>query len=97
MIRHTVSFRLNPSLGAAGAERFFNAAQALSLITGVERFEHLRQVSTTSAFTDGFSMEFADRAAYDAYNEDPLHVTFVRDYWATSVADFQELDFVPVE
>jgi hypothetical protein len=97
MIRHTVSFRLRPELGAAGTERFFAAAQALSLITGVERFERLRQVSAKSAFTDSFSLEFADQDGYDAYNADPLHVAFLRDYWATSVAEAQELDFVPAD
>jgi hypothetical protein len=39
-------------------------------------------------------MVFADRAAYQAYNEHPTHVVFVRERWDKEVEDFQELDFV---
>ena len=41
----------------------------------------------------GFSMEFADQAAYDAYNEHPTHVAFVSDIWIPEVEDFLEIDY----
>ena len=38
-------------------------------------------------------MEFADRAAYERYNEHPAHVAFVRDRWQAEVTAFQEIDY----
>jgi len=38
-------------------------------------------------------MEFADRAAYDGYNEHPDHVRFVQERWLAEVADFLEVDY----
>jgi len=40
-------------------------------------------------------MEFADRAAYASYNEDPDHVRFVQERWLEEVADFLEIDYEP--
>lgn len=59
----------------------------------MEVFEVLREVSLKNPFAHGLSMEFADRAAYEAYNEHPEHVAFVRDRWLSQVADFQEIDY----
>ena len=42
-------------------------------------------------------MRFADQAAYDAYNDHPRHVAFVRDRWVPEVAAFMEHDTVPLE
>ena len=60
---------------------------------GVEAFEVLREVSPKNGFVHGLSMEFADRAAYDAYNEHPEHVAFVQERWLAEVTDFQEIDY----
>jgi len=38
-------------------------------------------------------MEFADRAAYERYNEHPDHVQFVRELWLSEVSEFLELDY----
>jgi len=40
-------------------------------------------------------MEFADRAAYESYNEHPDHVRFVQERWLPEVADFLEIDYEP--
>jgi hypothetical protein len=96
MIRHTVAFRLHHPTGSAEEGSFLDAATTLAEIPGVERFEQLEQVSSKNSFTFGFSMEFADQAAYEAYNAHPSHVRFVRDRWATEVDDFLELDYVPL-
>ena len=38
-------------------------------------------------------MEFADRAAYEAYNDHEEHVAFVRDRWLAEVTEFMEIDY----
>jgi hypothetical protein len=38
-------------------------------------------------------MEFADRAAYERYNDYPAHVSFVQDRWLPEVSAFLELDY----
>ncbi len=97
MIRHTVAFTLRHEPGSAEESSFLEAAHGLAAIPGVQRFERLRQVSSKSHFQFSFSMEFADAAAYESYNEHPFHQQFVTERWAVEVADFQELDFVPLD
>ncbi|MEO7626669.1 MAG: Dabb family protein [Nocardioides sp.] len=97
MIRHTVAFRLVHPAGSAEETGFLTSARELATIPGVERFEQLAQTSAKNDFAFGFSMEFADAAAYDAYNQHPVHVAFVRDRWVPEVADFLELDYVPLD
>jgi len=94
MIRHTVAFSLKHASGSAEEKAFLDAALVLKAIPGVEKFEQLRQVSPKADYAFGFSMEFADQAAYDGYNVHPDHVAFVRDRWVPEVARFQEIDYV---
>ena len=93
MIRHTVVFRLKHPAGSAEEKKFLADAKALTRIPGVEKFEQLRQVSSKNDYTFGFSMEFADEAAYRGYNEHPDHVAFVRDRWMKEVDAFLEIDY----
>jgi hypothetical protein len=93
-IRHTVSFVLVHAMGSAEEADFLAAAARLAdVVPGVEAFEVLREVSPKNPFVHGLSMEFADRAAYEAYNEHPEHVAFVRDRWLAEVSDFLEIDY----
>ena len=93
-IRHTVSFTLVHPPGSDEEADFLAAAARLSdVIPGVEAFEVLREVSPKNAFVHGLSMEFADRTAYEAYNEHPEHVAFVQERWLAEVTDFQEIDY----
>jgi Stress responsive A/B Barrel Domain len=93
-IRHSVSFALAHSQGSAQEADFLAAAARLAeVVPGVEAFEVLREVSPKNAFVHGLSMEFADRAAYEAYNEHPEHVAFVQERWLTEVTDFLEIDY----
>ncbi|WP_091226028.1 Dabb family protein [Microbacterium sp. 3J1] len=94
-IQHTVVFRLVHEPGS-DEERSFLAAgrEILSSIPGVEDFTVRRQVSPKSDLEHQFSMVFADRAAYDAYDEHPAHTAFVAERWVPEVAAFQEYDFV---
>ncbi|MCB1499044.1 MAG: Dabb family protein [Bauldia sp.] len=96
MIRHTVVFRLRHAPNSAEEKDFLEAAKALAAIPGVERFEQLRQVSRKNGYAFGFSMEFADEAAYDGYNRHPDHVAFVEGRWLPEVADFLEIDYIPL-
>ena len=93
MIRHTVAFTLKHAAGSDEEGAFLRDAKILAAIPGVEKFEQLRQVSAKSPHSFGFSMEFADQAAYTLYNEHPYHVAFVRDRWVPEVSDFQEIDY----
>lgn len=97
MIRHTVAFRLVHPAGSAEEADFLTTARELATIPGVERFEQLAQTSAKNGFSFGFSMEFADSAAYDAYNRHPVHTSFVQDRWLSEVADFLELDYEPLD
>ncbi|WP_295658289.1 Dabb family protein [uncultured Nocardioides sp.] len=96
MIRHTVAFRLSHPTGSAEEANFLVAALDLAAIPGVQRFEQLRQTSPKNDFTFGFSMEFADQAAYDAYDQHPVHTAFVADRWVGEVEDFLEIDYQPL-
>ena len=96
MIRHTVVFTLKHPQCSAEEKKFLEDALALSRIPGVQSFERLRQVSAKNSYKFGFSMEFADQAAYTAYDVHPTHGAFVRDRWKLEVADFMEIDYVPV-
>ena len=92
-IRHTVAFTLGHSEGSAEERDFLDAAARLASVPGVEIFELLAQVSPKNGYRFGISMEFADRAAYERYNEHPDHVRFVQERWLSEVTDFLELDY----
>jgi heme-degrading monooxygenase HmoA len=90
-IRHQVVFTLKPDADEAD---FLAAVLVLEAIPGVEAFELRREVSPKNAFDYALTMEFADRAAYEAYNEHPEHAGFVANRWDAEVADFLEIDSV---
>jgi hypothetical protein len=95
-IRHTVAFTLVHPPGSPEEADFLAAQQALSSIPGIEAYELLREVSPKNGFRFGASMEFAGPEAYQAYNEHPDHVAFVRDRWQAEVSDFLEIDYEPL-
>jgi heme-degrading monooxygenase HmoA len=94
-IRHTVVFTPMHAEGSAEEAAFLEAAAALASIPGVAAFEILRETSPKNEYRYGISMEFADRAAYEAYNEHPDHVRFVQERWLPEVAEFLEIDYEP--
>lgn len=94
MIRHTVVFRLRHPPGSQEEENFLSAARSLSKIPGVENFEVLRQIGAKNNFSFGLSMEFADEAAYAAYNNHSVHTAFVDTRWLPEVTEFLEIDYV---
>lgn len=98
MITHAVWFRLRHPPGSPGERAFLEGSRrTLGGLPGVQDFTVLRQTSAKAPWTHGFSMVFADRAAYAAYNAHPTHVDYVRTTWANEVADFQEVDSVVLE
>ena len=94
-IRHTVAFTPSHAPGSPEEANFLAAALELGAIPGVEEFEVLREVSPKNGYRFGISMEFADQAAYDAYNAHPDHVRFVETRWLPEVSDFLEIDYAP--
>ena len=97
MIRHTVIFNLKHAHGSLQEKAFLRDAKlALEAIPGVRKFEQLRQVSPNTDYRFGFSMEFDDRKAYDAYDRHPKHVSFVQSRWNREVDEFIEIDYEPL-
>ena len=94
MINHTVSFTLRHESGTEAERQFLETGAALAAIETVQDFRVYRQVSEKNPDDFGFSMWFADQAAYDSYNEHPDHQAFVREVWLQEVEDFLEADFV---
>jgi heme-degrading monooxygenase HmoA len=92
-IRHTVAFTLSHDEGSPDEADFLAAAARLAAIPGVEEFEILRETSPKNEYRFGISMEFADAAAYAAYNEHPDHVRFVQERWLEEVSEFLEIDY----
>ena len=92
-IRHTVAFTLVHAAGSPSETAFLAAAERLAEIPGVEDFELLAEVSPKNDYRFGISMEFADRGAYERYNDHPDHVAFVEQRWVAEVADFLEIDY----
>jgi len=91
-IRHQVVFTLKHAAGSDAEADFLRAAAALESIPGVEAFELMREVSPKNAYDYALTMEFADQAAYTAYNEHPDHAGFVANRWDAEVTDFLEID-----
>jgi quinol monooxygenase YgiN len=92
-IRHTVVFTPRHGAGSPEEADFLAAGAALGALPGVEAFEVLREVSPKNDYRFAFSMEFADEAAYTAYNQHPRHIAFVQERWLPEIADFLEIDY----
>lgn len=78
--------------GSPEADAFMAALRSLTAIDGVENFDVVRQVGLKNSYQLAVTMDFASRAAYNAYNAHPDHVAFVSDRWNADVADFMEID-----
>ena len=94
MIRHAALFRLKASKGTEGEGSFLGALAALRAIPGVQEFEIAREISPKNPYDYAVSMRVDDRAAYEAYNTHPAHVTFVQTRWVPEVDAFMEHDTV---
>lgn len=96
MIIHSVVFTLKHDEGSEQAQKFLqDGKQLLSAIPGVNNFQVFYEVSPKNNYQYGFSMEFVSQAAYDAYNDHPVHTSFVNERWKVEVAEFLEIDYKP--
>jgi heme-degrading monooxygenase HmoA len=93
MVRHTVIFTFKKGADSDSQKEFFIAAQKLSAIPGVKKFELLKQTSKKNKFDFGISMEFDDYSQYDQYNNHKDHLLFIQQYWLKDVDDFLETDY----
>lgn len=94
-IKHTVAFSLKHTLDAPETEKFLqDGKRILSALPMVKDFEVFRQVSVKNEYAFGFSMIFSNQEDYQAYNDHPDHVKFVKERWDTEVSKFLEADFV---
>ncbi|HEX6022068.1 MAG TPA: Dabb family protein [Solirubrobacter sp.] len=91
-IRHGVVFTLKHPEGSEAEADFLRANAALADIPGVEAFELMREVSPKNPYRFALTMEFANRDAYEAYNQHPDHVKFVSERWMNEVSEFMETD-----
>jgi len=93
-VRHQVIFCLKSGKSGPQTEKFLeDGRRILRAIPGVENFQVLRQTSVKNDFDFGFSMDFVDQAAYDAYSAHPKHTAFVAERWKVEVSRFLEIDF----
>jgi len=93
-IQHMVIFDLKHEKGSALAEKFLKDGQhILSNLPVVQNFQVFNQVSLKNDYSYGFSMVFANKLAYETYNNHPNHLAFVADRWKTEVTRFLEIDF----
>ena len=65
-IRHGVVYSLKHAPGSEEEADFLRANAELASIPGVEAFELMREVSAKNDYRFALTMEFVDRAAYDA-------------------------------
>src|SRR3954469_407139 len=91
-VRHGVVYSLKHAEGSPEEADFLRANAALASIPGVEAFELMREVSPKNDYRFALTMEFADRDAYESYNQHPEHVAFVADRWDAEVEAFLEVD-----
>jgi hypothetical protein len=92
-IIHKVIFCLKYDKSAPETEKFLSDGRAiLTSIPVVRNFEVFQQISPKNDYDFGFSMEFENREAYEAYNIHPLHVDFVEQRWKQEVTRFLEID-----
>jgi hypothetical protein len=95
LITHSVFFRLKYESGSSEERGFLDICwKVLKPISGVKDFRVLKQTSQKCNFAFGLTMNFADQAAYDAYNNHPDHVNFVQGTWLPNVEEFQEIDYI---
>ena len=88
-----VVFTLKHQSGSVEEQDFLKVIKKLADIPVVENFRILKEVSPKNPYSYGVSMEFADREAYNRYNNNPDHVAFVENRWQKEVEDFMEIDF----
>ena len=97
-ILHTVMFKLKHAKGSAEENKFLkDSFDILSAVPTANDFRVLRQIGKKNDFDFAFSMIFDNQADYDAYNNYPAHLDYVKNRWQKEVERFLESDFRPCE
>ena len=96
MIRHAALFRLAHPAGSLQETSFLTALARLENIPGVTAFQIAREISPKNDFHFAVAMEFADQAAFAAYDQHPDHAAFVQTRWIPEVTAFMEHDTTPL-
>lgn len=97
-ILHTVMFKLKHPKGSAEENKFLkDSFDILSSVPSARNFKILRQIGKKNDFDFAFSMIFDNQAGYDAYNNYPAHLDYVKNRWQREVEKFLESDFSPYE
>ena len=97
-ILHTVMFKLKHPKGSDAENKFLNDSfNILSAVPTAKNFRILRQIGKKNDFDFAFSMIFDNQADYDAYNNYPAHLDYVKNRWQSEVERFLESDFRPWE
>jgi Stress responsive A/B Barrel Domain len=91
-IRHAGLLKFKTTVTEEEKQTFFEALKALKNISGVQKMEILKQISSNNKFEYGFPMEFANNKIYKAYNIHQSHDAFVHSFWLKHVEDFMEID-----
>ncbi len=86
MIIHSVFFWLKPELSDADRAAFFTGLETLRGIAGVQTLHTGRPAPipprpvVDASYTAALSITFADVAAHDAYQADPIHQKFLENF-----------------
>jgi len=94
MIQHTVVFRLIHEPGSPEERSFLLRAKSLGNLPTVVDLKVLKQIGQKNNYSFGLSMYFESDADYESYNNHPDHLSFVKNFWLSEVADFLEIDYV---
>ena len=97
MIRHSVIFKFKTQASEIEKQAFLKAAHNLSLISGVQHLEVLRQTSPKNNFEFGILMTFDNHDVYKNYANHPVHDSFIQNYWLKMVESFLEIDYEPLD
>ncbi|RVU25523.1 Dabb family protein [Sandaracinomonas limnophila] len=95
-ISHTAVLKFKPAVSEQEKLEFFKALKNLESISGVQKLEISKQISTKNHFEYFFSMIFDTQEIYDAYSNHSLHNEFVQTYWIPLVEDFMEIDTIKI-
>lgn len=92
VIRHSGLFNFKSNVTEEEKSAFFRTLKDLETIFWVQKMEVSKQTNSKNKYQYGFSMEFDDEDNYRAYQLNPIHDAFVKDYWLKMVDDFIEID-----
>lgn len=93
-IRHMVVFNLKYPKDSPQAKQFIEDSKTiLGAIPYAETYDQCYEVSPKNGYDYGFCFDFNSADDYQAYNNHPAHVQYVKERWDNEVTEFMEIDF----